>query len=43
VARDERKRLEQQQKLERAERKRLEQQEILLKQEERLRASYPRE
>jgi uncharacterized membrane protein YgcG len=43
VARVERKRLEQQQKLERAERKRLEQQEILVKQEERLRASYPRE
>jgi hypothetical protein len=39
----ERKRLEQQQKLEKAERKRLEQQERLMKQEERLRASYPRD
>ena len=39
----ERKRLEQEQKLERTERKRLEQQERLMKQEERLRASYPRD
>ena len=39
----ERKRLEQQQRLEKAERKRLEQQERLMKQEERLRASYPRD
>jgi hypothetical protein len=39
----ERKRLEQEQKLERAERKRLEQQTLLVKQEERLRASYPRD
>jgi signal transduction histidine kinase len=39
----ERKRLEQQQRLEQAERKRLEQQERLMKQEERLRASYPRD
>jgi hypothetical protein len=41
--RNERKRLEQEQKLERSERKRLEQQERLMKQEERLRASYPRD
>ena len=39
----ERRRLEQQQKLEKGERKRLEQQERLMKQEERLRASYPRD
>ncbi len=41
--RTERKRLEQQQKLEHAERKRLEQQALLVKQEERLKASYPRD
>jgi hypothetical protein len=37
----ERKRLEQEEKLERAERKRVEQQALMVKQEERLRASYP--
>lgn len=41
-SRPERKRLEQQERLEKSERKRLEQQELLLKQEERLRASSPR-
>ncbi|MGD0630632.1 MAG: hypothetical protein ABR987_14970 [Terracidiphilus sp.] len=41
--RAERKRLEQQQKFERSERKRLEQQALVVKQEERLKASYPRD
>jgi hypothetical protein len=41
--RSERKRLEQEQRLERGEHERLEQQERLMKQEERLRAAYPRD
>ena len=43
TGRSERKRLEQEQKLEGRERERLEQQERLMKQEERLRAAYPRD
>jgi signal transduction histidine kinase len=43
TGRRERKRLEQEQNLEGRERERLEQQERLLKQEERLRAAYPRD
>jgi hypothetical protein len=43
TGRSERKRLEQEQKLEGRERERLEQQERLTKQEERLRAAYPRD
>jgi signal transduction histidine kinase len=43
TGRSERKRLEQEQKLEGRERQRLEQQERLMKQEERLRAAYPRD
>jgi hypothetical protein len=39
----ERKRLQQQEKISRSERKRLEQQERMVEQEERLRASYPRD
>jgi signal transduction histidine kinase len=43
TGRSERKRLEQEQKLEGREQERLEQQERLMKQEERLRAAYPRD